>query len=294
MSDVSTLLAADDLTGALAVATAAVKARPDDVPARLVLADLLVLSGDLERADRQLDLAGTFAPDAAAGLGVQRGHLRAMASRADWFERGGSPAFPLGPSEADRAAVTLGLALRDGDADAADAALARLDEVRGERPCTVDGIPVADLRDVDDRTAHALEVATAGGAYLWVDLAHVATLELAPRRRPRDLAWREARLTLRDGSVADVLVALLYHPPAQAEMDDALRLGRRTLWHPMAPAAAVAGLGARCLLAGDDLIVLGEVGRIETADGAEKAADGAKKSADGAEKAGDGVGARDG
>ena len=241
------------------------KARPTDVPARLALADLLVLAGDVERADRQLELATTFAPEAVTRLAVERGHLRAMASRADWFERGGAPAFPLGPTGADRAALELGLALREDDAAAADAALARLDGARAPAAFTLDGTIVEGLRDADDRTAHALEALTGGGAYLWVDHAHLAALELAPARRPRDLAWREARLTLTDGSQADVLVPLTYHPPAGATVDDGCRLGRRTDWVPLG-GSVTAGIGGRCLLAGDDLVALAEVTRIERLD----------------------------
>lgn len=263
MSGIAESLANDDLPAAITAATADVKARPTDVPARLALVDLLVLSGDLERADRQLELATTFAPEATAGLAVQRGYLRAMASRADWFERGGSPAFPLGPTGADRAALELGLALREDDADAADAALARLDGARAPTVFSLDGRTVDGLRDADDRTAHAFEVLTGGGSYLWVDHAQVASLELTPARRPRDLAWREARLRLTDGAEADVLVALTYHPPAGAETDDGLRLGRRTDWVSLAPCDATAGIGGRCLLAGDDLVALAEVTRIE-------------------------------
>lgn len=260
MNGINAALRDDDLTGAVAAAAAAVKTRPADAAARFALIDLLILQGNYERADRQADLAATFAPEQATAIGILRGLLRGMASRADWFERGATPSFPFGPSETDQAALRLALASRDGEADAS--ALDALDTVP-ERRWRLNGRAINGLRDADDRTAHLVEAVTAGGAYLWIDLRHVTRMTLAAPRRPRDLAWREARVELHDGSAADLLVPLAYHPPAGHAAEDAHRLARRTDWVETGAGRAVAGLGARCWLAGDDLVALAEVEVLE-------------------------------
>ena len=59
------LFKAGRLEEALAAANAAVKAAPTDLGRRVLLAELLLASGNLERADVILDAAGQLDPSAA-------------------------------------------------------------------------------------------------------------------------------------------------------------------------------------------------------------------------------------
>ena len=56
------LLRAGKLTDAVAAAQAVVRKAPMDLSARVLLAELLVFSGNLERADVLLDAASTIDP----------------------------------------------------------------------------------------------------------------------------------------------------------------------------------------------------------------------------------------
>ena len=274
--DINSLLAADDLRGAVALMIDAVRQGQGDLKARLILIDLLILSGDLERADKQAAMAASLAPVQTVGLSLLRREIRGMDARRRWYEEAALPDFAGGPSEADRLAVKLSLALRERDeagAGEARQALGALPVVQ----LSWNGAESGDFRDLDDRLPHALEVITSGGAYLWVDFAKIAHVEFAPDARPRDLAWRRARLRLQDGSVADVLVPALYHgqtygqaAPTHGQADgegngqghlqaesDALRLGRETFWVD-GPAGLVSGIGQRCFLAGDLMVAISE------------------------------------
>jgi len=256
---IGTLLGEDRLDDAVAFAIGALKSRPQDMSGRLLLIDLLILSGDYARADAQAEIAARLNPGEAVGLARLRGLLRGMEARRMWHAEGAVPAFPNGPSALDQIALRLNLALREGDADGAAALLAELEAARGALSATVDGGAVDDLRDLDDRLPHAVEAVTDGGSYLWIDWARIASLRLAPATRPRDLAWRRATLELRDGSQAEVLLALIYEAedPTPAE-----RLGRVTEWQDAA-GGLVTGRGQRCLLAGEEVRVLGECATIE-------------------------------
>jgi type VI secretion system protein ImpE len=260
---IAALLDEDRLADALAVALREARVRPQETGVRLLLIDLLILAGDYARADAQCEIAARMAPAEAVGLARLRGLVRGMEARRQWFEAGAVPSFPGGPTPCDEAALRFALALGEGDAAAAAQALGELEAGRAERPAEVDGSAAADLRDGDDRLAHALEAVTEGGAYLWIDWARVASLDVAPPARPRDLAWRRARLTLRDGSAADILLPLVYHAPDQT---DAERLGRSTDWREHA-GGVVTGRGQRCLLVGEEMLALGQIGRIELARG---------------------------
>lgn len=238
------------LEDALEEVKAHLKGKPSDQEARHLYIDLLVLAGEYERADNQCSLAATLSPDATMGFALLRNELRAMAARDAWFSSGGVPEFPQGPSELDKLAVRLGIAHRDGDAEAAKTALAALDELRSERPLIWNDRAVSDFRDLDDRTPHALEVIMTGGGYLWIDFAKISALSIEPIARPRDLAFRRAELTLIDGAAASVLLPAVYHGTGK---DAALRLGRETEWVEEA-SGITTGRGQRCFLAGDELV----------------------------------------
>ena len=193
------------------------------------------------------------------GFALLRNELRAMAAREAWFESGAVPGFPQGPTQLDRLAIRLGIAHRRGEADDAKAALAELEEIRGERSMIWNGKPVSDFRDLDDRTPHGLEVIMTGGSYLWIDLAKIAEVALLPIGRPRDLAFRRAELTLRDGAVAPVLLPAIYHGTGQ---EAKLGLGRESKWIEE-PTGIITGRGQRCFLAGDELVSLHDTTSLE-------------------------------
>jgi type VI secretion system protein ImpE len=238
------------------------KTAPSDKQARNLYIDLLVLAGDYERADAQCNLASTFAPDDLMGFARLRNQLRAMAARAAWFEDAATPDFPQGPSELDKAALKLGIAHRQGTTQETKAALEALEGLRGERPMIWNGKPVSDLRDLDDRIPHALEVIMSGGGYLWVDFAKIASVDVEPIARPRDLAFRQAELQLIDGASAPVLLPAIYHgTPA----DGKLLLGRETEWIDE-PTGITTGRGQKCFLAGDEPVSFHDAVKLE-ADG---------------------------
>ncbi len=147
-----------------------------------------------------------------------------------------------------RAALDMALAAREGEA-AAQSALSGFDDQRGERPIYWNGKKVTDFRDLDDRLPHALEVLMTGGAYLWVDFSRVASVTVEPIERPRDLAYRRAELSLKDGATAPVLLPAIYHGTRD---DPALLLGRETQW--VEENGITTGRGQRCFLAGDELV----------------------------------------
>jgi type VI secretion system protein ImpE len=259
--DISRLFDDDRLQDAIGLAREHVKTKPTDKDGRHFYIDLLVLAGDYEKADAQCNLAATFSPQDSVGFSLFRHQLRAMAARNAWFESGAVPDFPGGPSELDQLAIRANIAARSGDADVARTALAELDEKRGNMPINHGGATAGDIRDLDDRIPHALEVLTNGGRYLWIDYGRIESLAIDPMSRPRDLAFRGAELTLRDGAVASVLLPAIYHG---AKDDVGLLLGRETRWSEEDQPLAT-GQGQRCLLIGDDVVPFHEIGSLSAA-----------------------------
>jgi type VI secretion system protein ImpE len=96
----------------------------------------------------------------------------------------------------------------------------------------LNGQPFESLSDADPRIGPRLET-FAAGTYIWIPFAHIASLEIQAPRRLRDLLWVPAMLRTGPGfkgtELGEVLIPAL-SPLSWRNADDAVRLGRATVW----------------------------------------------------------------
>ena len=262
MTALSVLLADGRLADAIGELTARVRTAPGDADARITLAELLCLAGAFERAEAQLAIVAQQTTDRPIALARMRHLVRAALARQAWFDDAAVPALLAEPTAVQRAAMELALAVRGNDAAAAAATLDRAEALRPKLGGEADGatgmVAFDDCRDVDDGSAWFLEVLTHDGNYMWTDLGLIETLRFTPPQRPIDLLWRETRMTLRDGRVADVAVPAQY---VAADADEPQRLALSTEWRD-GPGGTVHGVGQRVLLLGEDAVPLLELAEI--------------------------------
>jgi hypothetical protein len=95
-----------------------------------------------------------------------------------------------------------------------------------------------------------IEVLTTTGKYFWVPTERVASIVFHPPKRPRDLAWRRATISVNEGPDGEVYIPAIYDS-AQPEIADNYRLGHNTDWTGD-ETGPVRGIGQRVFLAGDD------------------------------------------
>jgi type VI secretion system protein ImpE len=249
-------LRAGDIAGALAAATAAVKAAPTDADARWLMAEILLLTGDAERADRMLDAAALHEPNPA--VLEFRKLLRAEVLRGQVLREGRAPKYQGDDATpAQQAALRSRMLFRLGDVAAANAATEEVETLRAPAPGRfeeADGkhIDFNDLRDADDLLAAEFEVLTTAGDYLLVPVARVRSLAFDAPRRTRDLIWRRCSIELKDGIEGVVFLPVTYLG-SRVETDNALLLGRATEWTDPAD-GPVRGRGQRMLLAGEEMV----------------------------------------
>lgn len=260
------LLREGKLGPALDAAAADVRKRPGDLKARVLLAELLLLAGNLERADVILDSAADIDPGSAVAVAAFRQLLRADMARRQLRREGRVPEFLGEPTPACRALLAGYVALRAGDMASAAQAAAEAEAARPRAPGDADNEPFDDFRDGDDLLAGVFEVLTTTGKYFWIPTERVEAIELHPPGRPRDLAWRRVSMTVRDGPDGDVYLPVTYDWIDEAP-DDALRLGRATDWRSLFEASGdapglVQGLGQRTFLAGERPLELMAVTRL--------------------------------
>lgn len=260
MTSATEAYTAGKLADAVAAAIEQVKANPADRGKRMFLAELFCFAGDLERADKQLDVL--FQPDAADVLAVTlfRQLLRGETARREVFAQGRVPEFVAQPGDAVKMHLEASIRFREKKIAEATELLARAEEKRPAVSGTCDGTPFDDFRDLDDLLAPVLEVITANGNYYWVPLDTVELIEFHKPERARDLYWRPAHLIVRDGPDGVVYVPVLY-PGSHAAADEAVKLGRRTDWSG-GESEPYRGLGQREFLVGDGARSVLEIGTV--------------------------------
>jgi type VI secretion system protein ImpE len=241
---------AGNLREAITAAAEDVKKNPTDFAKRTFFCELVCLAGDMERADRQLDLLGHQDPQFMVGVSLFRQLVRAETARQDFYSSGRPPEFLGPPAPFLRLHLEASILVREGkDKDAAEL-LIQAEEQRPKRGGTCDGKAFDDFRDLDDLTSSFFEVLTSTGKYYWIPMDQVELVELRKPGRPRDLLWRRAHMIVRNGPDGEVYLPTLY-AGTHTEADDRVRLGRVTEWRG-GDSGPTRGIGLRTFLVGEE------------------------------------------
>jgi type VI secretion system protein ImpE len=249
------------LDAAIAAANAVVRNNPTNLGGRVLLAELLLFGGNLERADVILDAAARIEPTAAVAVAEFRQLLRAETARRQHRSEGRVPEFIGEPTPALRAMLAALVALRAGGRDEALRYATEAETLRPRVPGRAGDARFDDFRDADDLGAGFFEVLTTTGKYFWIPSERVISIEFHPPRRPRDLFWRRASLSVAAGPDGDVYVPAIYHSD-EPGLADPLRLGRATDW--VGPEdGLILGHGQRVFLVGDEARTIMELATLQ-------------------------------
>ena len=261
MASPTDLYKAGKLADAVAAAVEQVRNNPADRGRRTFLAELFLFAGDLERADKQLDVLAT--PDAPDLLvyTLFRQLIRAEAARREVFAQGRMPEFLAQPGEHVKLHLEAAIRVRENKPAEAAELLAKAEAARPAVAGTCDGAAFEDFRDLDDLTAPVFEVLTANGNYYWVPVETVELVEFHKPERARDLFWRPAHMVVTDGPDGVVYLPALYHG-THTFSDEAVKLGRGTHWDG-GDGLPYVGRGLREYLVGDAAKTILEIDTVQ-------------------------------
>lgn len=255
------LFQAGRLQEAIDAAIAEVKKRPTETGIRGFLCELMCFNGELERADKQLDLLSTQLPESAMQVALFRQLIRAETSRQEFFRDGRLPEFIGEPTAAQSLSLKASIEIREGNLTAAATLLAEAEQARVHVSGTCDESAFDDFRDLDDLSATTVEVLTSTGKYFWIAPERIEDITFEPVESPRDLLWRPARMSVAGGPDGIVYLPVIYGACGQPE-DEALKLGRATDWQG-GEGEPILGVGQRTYLFGDEDKPLLSVTQIE-------------------------------
>ncbi len=185
---------------AMKALSAELRDNPTDARRRTFLFELLCFAGEWERADKQLEVLGQAGPESEMGVLLYRSALFAERQRHDLFQRGELPK--------------------------------EQDNTEAERNGVVNDKPFTYFADADPRIGARLELFAAGN-YLLLPIEHVASIQIPPPKRLRDLIWTPAAVrttpSFKGSELGEVLLPVLA-PFSWRHPEEAVRLGRMTVW----------------------------------------------------------------
>jgi type VI secretion system protein ImpE len=199
------LYKAGKLNDAIQALTGELRQNPTDTKRRTFLFELLCFAGEFERAEKQLESLSHEGKNAELGALLYRSALHAERMRQDMFVKGTFPK-PIQSAAAS-------------------------ESVSG----TINGRPFSTLEDCDPRIGANLEL-YAAGSYVWLPFSLLRRVEMQAPKRLRDLLWAPIRVrpseSYKGSELGEVFCPVLT-PGSWRHSDDAVRLGRMTLWEDL-------------------------------------------------------------
>lgn len=260
MATAKELLNQGELNAAINQLISEVKSRPTDLPARTFLFELLCFAGELDRAEKQLDVIATQSVQTEIGVMAYRNCLKAERERRALWANGAQPHFLAEPPAYVDMHLDAINFVRAGKLAEARALLDKAEEQRPAMPGTVDGVSFYDWRDADDFVAPVLE-AIVKDQYVWIPYEQIRSIEIGKPEQLRDLLYTPARIETTHDTRGQFFLMSLYAGSSEAVNDQA-RLGRLTDWQAYNDELA-RGIGSRMLMVGDDDKVIYDVQSIE-------------------------------
>jgi type VI secretion system protein ImpE len=256
MNTAETLFRGGKLAESLQSLQSEVRQRPADPKLRIFLAQLLMVSGDWDRALNQLSVVGELDAGALPMVHTYRAAIACERLRAGVFDGQRSPLI-FGDPQEWIARLLQSLTLRgQGNAGQAQEMTAAALEAAPATAGSLNGQPFEWIADADSRLGPILEVLL-NGAYYWVPFARIRQIKLEPPADARDLVWMPAQFTWSNGGEALGLIPTRY-PGSERSDDEAIRLSRKTEWQSLG-GDAYCGLGQRLLTTSADELGLLDV-----------------------------------
>ncbi len=235
-----------------------IKQNPIDTAKRAFLVELLCFAGELERADKQLDIISTQEPEALVGIGFWRQLIRAEKSRQEFYSAGRAPNFVNKPTDLINNLVTSSILIREENMAEALQLTEKTEDDRAPLCGSCNGVEFDDFRDLDDLNSGVLEVLANNGKYYWIGFDQINSIEFYTPERPIELLWRKAALDVDNGPDGEVFIPTIYFC---SQGNEGAQLGRISEWSQDTN-QPLRGIGLRSFLVGDELKTILEIDQI--------------------------------
>jgi type VI secretion system protein ImpE len=230
------------LADLLAEGQNSVRSDPANAKRRVMLFQLMTLSGQWDRALTQLYVVKEMDAETNDFVRTYREVVRCELFRKEVFAGARTP-LVLGEPQEWIAKLTEALRLLgEGKVSEAAALRSAAFESAPAVPGRLNGEPFEWIADADVRLGPVCE-AMLNGKYYWIPFERLARIDIEAPSDLRDLIWAPAKLTFQNGGEQVAFLPARY-PGSEAAEDDEIRLCRKTEWRDLGADTHV-GMGQR-------------------------------------------------
>ena len=237
------LLHAGDPAGALQLLQDKIRKQPADAKLRIFLFQLLAITGQWQRAQAQLEIAGQLDSEAAPMVQAYREAINCELHREAVFEGKSKPLIFGEPEDWVAALVEAQQAFANGEMELFSTLNAQAFEAADTRSGKINDETFSWLADADQRFGPVFEFIF-NGQYYWVPMSRVQKLHTDKPTDLRDLVWLPAEVTWTNGGKIMVMIPARY-PRLEGVSGPGL-MSRRTDWESHSD-DIVEGTGQRVL-----------------------------------------------
>jgi type VI secretion system protein ImpE len=221
-----------------------VRSDPANAKRRVMLFQLMVLSGQWDRALTQLYVIKEMDAEANDFVRTYREVVRCELFRKEVFAGARTPLVLGEPQEWIAKLTEAARLLGEGRVSEAAALRSAAFESAPAVPGRLNGEAFEWIADADVRLGPVCE-AMLNGKYYWIPFERLSRIEVEPPTDLRDLIWAPAKLTFQNGGEQVAFLPARY-PGTEGSEDDDIRLSRKTQWRDLGADTHV-GLGQRML-----------------------------------------------
>lgn len=221
-------LAEGRLTDALSALQQQVRSDPANPAYRTFLFQLFAVTGQWERALKQLNVVAELDDATLAMARTYESALHCEVFRQDVFQGKRSPLLFGRPSQWMALLLQALKLAAEGDISRSQTCREQAFELAPASSGTIDGQQFSWLADADPRLGPVIE-ANINGSYYWVPVEHIRKLQIEPPSDLRDLVWLPAHFTWTNGGETVALLPSRY-PGSESSDDPQIQLARRTEW----------------------------------------------------------------
>jgi type VI secretion system protein ImpE len=230
------------LADLLAEGQSSVRSDPANAKRRVMLFQLMILSGQWDRALTQLYVVKEMDAEANDFVRTYREVVRCELFRKEVFAGARTPLVLGEPQEWIAKLTEATRLLGEGKVSEAAGLRAAAFEAAPAVPGRLNGEAFEWIADADVRLGPVCE-AMLNGKYYWIPFERLARIDIEAPSDLRDLIWAPAKLTFQNGGEQVAFLPARY-PGSEAAEDDEIRLCRKTEWRDLGADTHV-GMGQR-------------------------------------------------
>jgi type VI secretion system protein ImpE len=243
------LLQQGELEAALDALQQTIRKEPANAKWRVFLFQLLCITGDWERALKQLQVSADLDSLGIPMAQTYREAIRCELLRKEVFDGLRSPLIFGDPPQWTALLIEALRFTGQGEVTQADQLRQQAFDQAPTTPGQIDGQPFEWIADADSRIGPVLE-AIVNGRYYWIPVQRLKQMTIDAPEDLRDLVWVPAHLKFaNEGEVVALLPAR--YPGTETAQDNTLKLARKTEWQQHHEALYI-GLGQRMLATDQD------------------------------------------